>query len=197
MDDEARLLAGAWKLDQAILGEIYDLYSPGIYRYAWRLLGNVDVAEECVAETFSRFLRALKHGVGPRGYLKAYLYRIAHNWIHDFWRNCANEVELSEIETLASKEDDLADSLAHQQSALIVRRALNELTSEQQSVIVLKYLENWDNAEIAKALNKPVGAVKALQHRALNSLRRLLSADPRLGLSDDPLLRSRQLSSLK
>ncbi len=48
------------------------------------------------------------------------------------------------------------------------------LTPEQRQVISLKYLEDWTNEEIARSLNKPVGAVKSLQHRALGSLRRLL-----------------------
>ena len=52
----------------------------------------------------------------------------------------------------------------------IVVRVLNE----QRQVIVLKYLEDWTNEEIALALDKPVGAVKSLQHRALAALQRIL-----------------------
>lgn len=55
-----------------------------------------------------------------------------------------------------------------------VRRALHLLTAEQRQVITLKFLEGWENHEIAAAVQKPIGAVKALQHRALSSLRRLL-----------------------
>ena len=112
MDESARLMAGACQLNMEVLGEIYDLYSPGIYRYAWRLVGDADVAEECVAETFSRFLGVIKNGEGPQNYLKSYLYRIAHNWICDYWRNCKNEVELSEVDTLTTKEDDPSERLA-------------------------------------------------------------------------------------
>ena len=55
-----------------------------------------------------------------------------------------------------------------------VRSALALLTPDQRQVIMLKYLEEWENEDIARALNKPVGAVKSLQHRAIESLRRLL-----------------------
>jgi RNA polymerase sigma-70 factor (ECF subfamily) len=55
-----------------------------------------------------------------------------------------------------------------------VRAALARLTPEQRQVISLKYLEGWENDAIAAALQKPVGAVKALQHRAIASLKRLL-----------------------
>lgn len=197
MNEESCLLAGAWRLDQDILGQIYDQISPGIFRYAWRLLGNSDAAEECVAETFSRFLKALSKGKGPRDYLKAYLYRIAHNWIQDYWRSCESEVELAEVENLPAKEEDLVEGLADQQAVVLVRTALNKLTPEQQAVIVLKYIEDWDNEEISKTLNKPVGAVKALQHRALNSLRRQLLKNSGLDLSQFTLPPSRQVQPLE
>jgi len=86
LTSEKKLLKLARRFDQQTLGEIYDQYSPGLYRYAMRLLGNVDLAEECVAETFSRFLHALRGGGGPQDHLQAYLYRVAHNWITDQWR---------------------------------------------------------------------------------------------------------------
>ena len=56
-----------------------------------------------------------------------------------------------------------------------LRAALTLLTPDQRQVIVLKYLEDWENEAIARTLNKPIGAVKSLQHRALESLRRILN----------------------
>jgi RNA polymerase sigma-70 factor (ECF subfamily) len=58
-----------------------------------------------------------------------------------------------------------------------VRNAIRQLTTEQQQVIALKFLEGWDNEEIALALGKPVGAVKSLQHRALSRLQKTLLDD--------------------
>lgn len=55
-----------------------------------------------------------------------------------------------------------------------VRAALRLLTSDQRQVIVMRYIEEWSNKEVAQVLGKPVGAVKALQHRALGTLRKLL-----------------------
>ena len=86
MTDDTELLQQAWRFEEQALAAIYDRFSPGLYRYAWRLLGDVHLAEECVAETFSRFLHALQGGRGPQEYLQAYLYRVAHNWITDYYR---------------------------------------------------------------------------------------------------------------
>lgn len=178
--DEARLLQRAREWDMAALGAIYDTYSPLLYRYAVRLLGDPDLAEECVAETFARFLHALRAGKGPTRHLKAYLFRVAHNWITDRYRRAVPETTL----------DDKAHGMAHdgpgpdehyesQWEQERVRHLLARLTPEQRQVIVLRFLEGWSHAEIAAAMDKPVGAVKSLQHRALAALRRLLDAEDR------------------
>ncbi len=174
--DEQTLLARAREWDTHALAQIYDIYSPRLYRYAMRLLGDEDAAEECVAETFSRFLHALRNGKGPQRALQAYLYRIAHNWITDFYRHQRPEEDLADHERTLPERSPSPEEVATlrwQQDQ--VRAMLRQLTPEQRQVIVLKFLEGWSNAEIAEALEKPVGAVKALQHRALARLRQLLS----------------------
>ena len=174
MPSEKQLIKKARTLDQHVLAEIYDQYSPKIYRYAIRLLGDENQAEDCVAETFNRFLNALQQGGGPKAHLQAYLFRIAHNWITDQFRRQSpvsldpdNPAEpVSDIDPQAMAEDALLQER--------VREALKDITPDQRQVILLKYLEGWSNAEVAKAVGKPVGAVKSLQHRGLAALRRLL-----------------------
>ncbi|MGE5250449.1 MAG: RNA polymerase sigma factor, partial [Bacteroidota bacterium] len=80
------LLIKARQFDNGALAEIYDFYSPRLYRYAIKLLGDACTAEDCVAETFSRFLQALHSNRGPRDYLQAYLFRTAHNLVVDHYR---------------------------------------------------------------------------------------------------------------
>ncbi len=171
---EEDLLAGARTFDPTALGMIYDRYSPGIYRYAMRLLGDECLAEDCVAETFARFLKALRGGLGPQDHLQAYLYRVAHNWITDCYRRQPPPVlDLDEeIRAAEGEHPEGSFDLHLQQESL--RQALRALTPEQRQVVSLRFIEGWENEEVAQALQKPVGAVKALQHRAIHSLRRLL-----------------------
>ena len=169
---ENELLRLAHKLDSRALAQIYDLYSPDIYRYAMRLLGDECLAEECVAETFSRFLHTLSAGKGPRDYLKAYLYRSAHNWIADQYRREKPTESLDESmpsNAIAPEETTLRSI---QDTHLL--NAIRRLTPDQRQVIALKFWQDCDNEEIARTLNKPVSAIKSLQHRALASLQRLL-----------------------
>lgn len=168
------LLTGAHAFDLDMLSAIYDRFSPGIYRYAVRLLGDECLAEDCVADTFSRFLHALKAGQGPRDHLQAYLYRIAHNWITDRYRRCPPpllELDESLRSDHHSHPEDQVENLLEQDQ---VRLALRMLTPDQRLVVTLRFLEGWENEEVAGALQKPVGAVKALQHRAVQALRKHL-----------------------
>ena len=63
---EQDLLERARRLEHQALAQVYDLYSPGLYRYSMRILGDSTQAEDCVAETFSRFLHAMHRHKGPR-----------------------------------------------------------------------------------------------------------------------------------
>jgi RNA polymerase sigma-70 factor (ECF subfamily) len=176
MVDEQDLLLRAKQLDSTALGSIYDLFSPPIYRYAYHLLGDPDLADECLADTFKRFLQAIDGGKGPHSHLKAYLYRIAHNWITDYYRNQRyKDVELSE--NLMDDRPDLHAEIHHVIERENLRKNIQRLTREQQQVIVLRYIEEYENEEVAKILKKTVGSVKALQHRALASLRQQLMMD--------------------
>jgi RNA polymerase sigma-70 factor, ECF subfamily len=171
---EQDLLAAAKEYDLESLGTIYDRFNKEIFVYAVRLLGDDRLAEDCVSETFSRFLKALQFGAGPKDHLKAYLYRIAHNWITDSYRRHIPEVvELDE--SFKSDETMLPEKQA--ESNLIIqqlRLVLRSLTPDQRQVVALRYLEGWENEEVAAALGKNVGAVKALQHRALDTMQRIL-----------------------
>jgi RNA polymerase sigma-70 factor (ECF subfamily) len=171
VNPEQELLTQAGKFDTRALTEIYDLYSPRLYRYAMRLLGDENAAEDCVSETFSRFLKALQAGKGPRDYLQAYLFRTAHNLVVDHYRRQPLTEELDDDLPQAETTEGVAEEDMRQSR---VRAALLNLTEDQQQVVSLKFLEGWENEEIARALRKPVGAVKSLQHRALAQLQKFL-----------------------
>jgi RNA polymerase sigma-70 factor (ECF subfamily) len=171
-DPSVDLLQRAHQFDVEALASIYDQHNQGIYRYAVRILGDEMLAEDCTAETFHRFLQALQSRHGPREYLQAYLYRIAHNWITDhFRRNRAQDLPLSENMHEGQEEIDL---IAHENiEQQRIRALLIRLTPDQRQVILLKYYEGWENNEIAAAIQKPVGAVKALLHRAIKQLQKM------------------------
>lgn len=168
------LLRRARELDLQALAEIYDSYSTGLYGYALRLTGDPNTAEDCVAETFARTLKALHEGKGPQKQIRAYLYRIAHNWVIDLYRRSPQEFLSLEDRPDLSNPIRVEDQVDRHILAGQLRAALFELTPDQRQVIMLVFIEGWRKSEVAAALGKPVGAVKSLQHRAINALRRNL-----------------------
>jgi len=164
-------------LDEQALTAIYDEYHDRIYRYVYRQVGEVATAQDLTADVFQRLLQAFHLGGGPDRHLSAWLYRSAHNAVVDFYRRQALRQHLPLDETLV---DGDADTTAVVEQRLVisrVRAALRELSLEQKDVIVLKFLEGQSNQEVAEALDKTVGAIKSLQHRALAALQRLLVED--------------------
>ncbi|GAB4426092.1 MAG: sigma-70 family RNA polymerase sigma factor [Anaerolineae bacterium] len=169
-------LRQAKKFDCATLAAIYDEYHQPLYRYIYRQVGDVDTARDLTGAVFQRFLQALRQGNGPDEYLRAWLYRAAHNVVIDHYRRQKHRRHLPLGEELLSATDDPVRLAEQQLSAEAVRAALQQLTPDQRQVIALKFLEGMSNHEVAGVLNKPVSAVKSLQHRALAAMQRLLAS---------------------
>jgi RNA polymerase sigma-70 factor (ECF subfamily) len=169
-----KLLKSARAFDQNALAKIYDLYSDALYAYAYKHVGTAQVAEDIVAETFRRFLTALERGGGPQDHLQAYLYRISHNLITDLYRREPPPAQELDEDRLVEEGPGPSGMMDEQQEAERVRQALRLLTPEQRQVVTLKYLEGWSSDEIAQSLGKSLGAVKALQHRGVAALQRIL-----------------------
>ena len=169
-----KLLKQARTFDQEALAKIYDMFSDALYAYAFKHVGRAQVAEDLVAETFQRFLTALERGGGPQNHLRAYLYRITHNLITDLYRREPPPTQELDEERLIEDTPGPSGILSEQQESEKVRQALRLLTPEQRQVLTLKYLEGWSSAEIAQSMEKSLGAVKALQHRGVAALQRIL-----------------------
>lgn len=172
-------LTALWRPARAMnerdLAEIYTTFSPRLFRYAYRFLGDAAESEEAVAETFHRFLAALRRNQGPQQHLSGYLYRILHNLITDrFRRQPPPDLPLTDD---LPGDGDLAQGQAVRSEQARARALLQHLTPEQRFVVSCKFLEGLSNDEIAAALGKNVGTVKALQHRGLEALRRALTRE--------------------
>lgn len=172
---EQTRLRKARAFDRKALAVIYDEYHPPIYRYIYRQVGNVDTARDLTSEVFRRFLQALQNGNGPDQKLSAWLYRAAHNIVVDHYRRQQHRRHLPLDEQLVNTHDDPVSLAEHHISMERVQAALQQLTPDQRQVIILKFLEGLSNQETADVLNKPVGAIKSLQHRALAALQRQLA----------------------
>jgi RNA polymerase sigma-70 factor (ECF subfamily) len=165
---------------QELIG-IYEQHNQELYRYAFRLLGERCLAEDCVAEIFSRYLRVVRSGRGPSENIRAYLYRMVHNWATDHYRRHPLPSPELDLEMHADPETNPIHVFTKEEERERVRAALMQLPSDQRRVIELRFLEEWSHEAVADALGKSVEATRALQHRALAVLRRILVEKDTLG----------------
>lgn len=176
--NEMILVQRAKNGDANALVEIYETNQPTIYTYVFYRVGDVHLAEDLTAEVFVRMIHKLKTYQPNSRPILAWLYTIAHNLVVDHYRENgkATWTELKEDQS-AIESDVFKRSNENCLAQIDLVHALKTLTEEQRLVIVLKFIEGRKNIEIAEILNKSEGAIKSLQHRALNSLKRALEND--------------------
>lgn len=168
-------LQQARAFDRDALAAIYDDYHPLIFRYVARQINDREIARELTAVVFERLLHTIRQGKGPERQLKAWLYSTAHNLVIDHYRRQQHRNHLPLPEQLAGPTANPGQVVEQRLMHEDVLAALGELTPEQHQVITLKFLEGLSNAEVAAIMDKPIGAVKSLQHRGLAALQRLLT----------------------
>jgi RNA polymerase sigma-70 factor (ECF subfamily) len=172
VEGDRSLLERVQQHDQKALAEVYDRYFDQIYRYLSYRLADSEVAADLVGDVFLALVNALKAGKPPRTSLSGWLYTVARNLTADYIKQKGRTVAL--LEDFASNEPSLTEQVQLAQLGPMLRQAMRQLTEEQQHVITLRFGQGLSLAETATLMDKSVGAVKGLQHRALASLARYL-----------------------
>lgn len=171
---EWELVRRAQDYDEGAIRALYETYYPKIYNYSFMQLGDVHTAEDLASDVMLKMIESI-HSFKFRGLpFGAWVFRIARNRLIDLHRRRKRrgEVDLSETLTTALANPQALAERALERGQLQV--ALKHLTDEQRQVIVLKFIEGYDNRSIGKIMGRSEGAIKSLQHRALGALRRIL-----------------------
>ena len=174
MTGERELIERARAYDEEALGMLYDQYAPLIYRYLYRRVQDAQIAEDLTSDVFVRVLKAIQSAKTWHTSFRAWLYRIAHNLVVDYYRKQPAVPALALDEDLVADEGDADSALAERLSRQRLQAAIRLLTPGQQQVLALRFGERLTAGQIAEDLGKSVGAIEALQHRALATLRRIL-----------------------
>jgi RNA polymerase sigma-70 factor, ECF subfamily len=173
---EEELLALAVNLDEAALSELYDRYEFKIYSYIYRRTSDQTLSEDLAAQVFLKMLEAIHNERAWHSSFSGWLYRIAHNLVIDHYRSRDRQKQIS-LEDAPNMPDVAVSPVRAAEIQLdseYLRAAIRRLTEEQAQVISLRFLEGYSFSEIAAMMDKTEGAVKALQHRAVATLRQLL-----------------------
>ncbi len=171
-DDERSLAQRAIARDSAAFALLYDRYVDKIYRYIFYKVGASAEAEDLTAQVFLKAWESIGSYHWTERPFAAWLYRIAHNLVVDHFRTRHVAAPIDDL----SLEDDAAveDIVQQQLTNEMLRKTIARLTDDQQQVIILRFLEGYSTPEVARLIDKDEGAVRALQHRALDALQRML-----------------------
>jgi RNA polymerase sigma-70 factor (ECF subfamily) len=174
LDEEAALVYRAQQADSAAWDEIFDRYYDHIFTFALCKVGERTAAEDIAAEVFVEAWRGIQRFTYRGTPLISWLYKITHNLAADYHKKNSRvrAHHLSEERAVASSQLDEAEQVVLWQS---VATAMKRLTLDQQQVLVGRFIEGLTLAETAALLGKNENSVKALEFRALRSVRRILA----------------------
>jgi RNA polymerase sigma-70 factor, ECF subfamily len=164
--------------EPAAFDGLYLLFADRVFRYLLARIGDPDLAEDITAQVFLRLIEKIGiYRIGPRdnvAIFSAWLYRLAHNKMVDVLRSHKRTQE-SPLEHAAHVvSGQTMEAVEEHLDFQRVLQSLKVLNDQQREVIVLRFVEELSIAETAQIMQKSEGAVKALQHRALETLRRHL-----------------------
>jgi RNA polymerase sigma-70 factor, ECF subfamily len=172
---EQGLIQLAQRGDSQAFAELYNAYVDNIYRYIFYRVNVAAVAEDLTADVFMHALEGLPNYQDRSVSLLAWLYRIAHARLVDYYRRTERagpHENIDEIEL--GFEEDLDSPIMTLHQTDHIQAALRTLTGEQQQVIILRFMEGHSLEKTAELLGKTTGAIKSMQLRALNALSRAL-----------------------
>jgi len=175
--DEAMLVERAIGHDAEAFGRLYDMHVDRVYRHIYYRVGNEADAEDITQQVFLKAWQAIDRYKKMASPFVAWLMTISHNLVVDFYRTKKDKAYL-EAEVLAddsTPSPERAAEASFEQQRL--RRAILQLGGDEQQVVILRFVEGFEFAEIASLLKKKEGNIRVILHRALVKLHNILEKE--------------------
>lgn len=175
LENENNYIRQAKSGQKEAFGVIYNYYLPKIYRFVFLKVSNKTTAQDLTHEAFLNAWKNLKTYESRECPFSSWLYQIARNEVIDFYRTRKKIIPLEELQeaieekSLKINQEKIDTVLRLEQ----IKYLIKFLKPEQQDVLIMRFIEDLSSEEIAAAINKSPGAVRLIQHRALNSLKEL------------------------
>lgn len=170
---------------KCLIANTMTIWEPKIFNYIYHKVGDKTLAEDFTQVVFMRAYANLNCGKSFSGWL----FCMAHNLVTDHYRRKGRRGAVISLDNDPDKDSDYiepADPRTNTQGAALrnmdkelLHAAIRSLPEQQALVISLRFLEEFSIADTAELMNKTEGAIKALQYRAVGSLRKLLLNDRR------------------
>ena len=173
-EKDCELIRRAQRGDQHAFGDLYVTHAPAIFRYLFAHLQNSMDAEDLTGEVFLKAWKSLPKYTERGAPFLAFLFRIARNALVDHYRHnnrlehkAPEEMDGYKVENMPEPVETVGRRLEHQK----ILGVMSQLRPDYQSVLTLRFISELSPEEIAQVMNRSVGAIRVLQHRALAALR--------------------------
>jgi len=171
------LISRAQQGDADAVASLYHRYVQAVTRYiAYRVSDDI-VVEDLTAEVFLRMVEGLPHYHVTGAPFEAWLYRIAAARVADYYRERYRYPDEALSDGLRDGHSSLELGVQQREELEELRAALSQLSHEQQTILILRFVERKSHEEVALILNKSVDAIATAQHRALKRLAELLGTE--------------------
>lgn len=160
---------------------LLDRYKDKLFAYIRFIIRNRELAEDIFQETFVKAIVTLQKGsYSCSGKFGAWLTRIAHNLMIDYFRQERNENSISNDETDYNLFNDkrfsdltVEDEMVNEQTLQDVRRLVNELPDNQREVVFMRYYQDLSFKEIADITGVSINTALGRMRYALINIRRM------------------------
>jgi RNA polymerase sigma-70 factor (ECF subfamily) len=187
-DDFQEIIERARQRDSAAWTAIYERYRDSIFKFFYYQVRNRQTAEDLTGGVFLEAIQAANRFSGDEKALRAWLFRIGRHNLIDHIRSSKRAI-LEDIDSASERElaartladEDPEDAAMKRVLRDRVRAEVQRLSRDQREVVLLRLTGGLTSPEIAKIVGKTTGAVKALQHRAMSTLAKVLADTQNLG----------------
>lgn len=178
-DDQ--LVAAYAKGDNQAFDILLKRHQTRVFSYIYSVVKNRDVADDIFQETFVKAITTIKQGrYAESGRFAAWISRIAHNLIIDFYRQEKSENTMSADEEGADvlnrrelSESNIEDFMVNEQIHNDVRRIINALPENQREVLMMRYYKDMSFKEIAEATKVSINTALGRMRYAILNMRRI------------------------
>lgn len=170
----AVLVARSKAGDADAFGAIYDRFQPEIVRYLTYRLRNGEAAEDLAQQVFLKAWQAIPRYEDRGVPFKAWLYRMAHNQMVDYFRTRKPTADLEGIEV--PEEAEAEERVLVQEAHERLRDAMERLSEDHRQVLTLRFLLEKSAREAGEIMGRKEVTIRGLQMRALQALRREIEA---------------------
>ena len=191
---DQELIKGYLNGNEQALAVLLDRYIKPLHTFVYHLVGGNSEADDVVQETCVKLWRSLKKYDSQKNF-KTWIFQIAKNTAIDYLRKkrplryedlTMEDGETLFGETIADPRPSILEVLERRNAIQFLQSVIEKLPVAQQLVLDLYYREQLNFREIAEILSESLHTVKSRHYRALQSLKELLEAEPKLYAPKSP-----------